>query len=218
MEASLDPIEIRVIGALIEKQVATPEYYPLTLNSLVAACNQTTNRDPVTSHDESAIGRALASLRQKGLTWTVTGGRAPKYEHRFGEKFQLAGPALAVMCVLMLRGPQTAGEIRGRTGRLCEFAGLEEVETVLASLMGLERPLAIKLARLPGTKEPRYAHQLGGDAPAYGHEPPPPTEASVTDVLGANQRIVQLENEMAALRQELQELHQQFLDLKRQFE
>jgi len=213
-----DPVEIRAIGALVEKQVTTPEYYPLTLNALVNACNQTTNRDPVTSYDASTVERALESLRQKGLIWSVRGGRALKYEQRLSEKLALGAREMAVLCVLMLRGPQTAGEIRGRTGRLHEFASLEEVEPVLHSLMSAEPPLAIKLPRAPGTKEARFAHLLGGEPPVAGREPAPPADSSNSEASTDGERIGRLEAEIQALRLEFDELRRQFDDLKRQFE
>ena len=218
MDVPLDPIETRILGCLIEKKITTPEYYPLTLNSLASACNQTTNRDPVTTYDESAVEGALETLRHKGLIWVVRGGRALKYEHRFSEKLKLEGGELAAMGVLMLRGPQTAGEIRARTGRLHEFASLEEVDATLESLMKAEPPFAMKLPRLPGTKEPRFAHLLGGEVAVEGREPEAGGEASAIGAPGGKERIAKLESDIESLRQELNDLRQQFLDLKRQFE
>ena len=218
VDVLLDPVEVRVIGSLIEKQITTPEYYPLTLSALVNACNQTTNRDPVVSHDEGTVARALDSLREKNLLWKVTGSRVPKYDHRFSERFKLTAQQIAVMCVLMLRGPQTVGEIRGRTGRLHEFASLDEVEKVLESLMGAEPPLAARLPRLPGTKESRHAHLLGGEIRVPEREELPRSEPAMTEVRGENERISRLEDEVEALRQELQELRRHFLDFKIKFE
>ena len=218
MDVPLDPVEIRAIGSLIEKQVTTPAYYPLTLNALVNACNQTTNRDPVTTYDEGTIAHALESLREKGLAWIVTGSRVPKYEHRFSEKFKLAAREMAVMCVLMLRGFQTAGEIRGRTGRLYEFASLEEVEAALETLMKAEPPFAIKLPRLPGTKEPRFSHLLGGEVAGEGRESAPRAQAAIVEVPVENERIAKLESEIEDIRRELQELRRQLQDLKSQLE
>src|SRR5262249_32921989 len=143
----LTPAEVRVLGSLVEKEITTPEYYPLTLNALTNACNQLSNREPVVSFDEKTVARALESLREKKLAWMVTGvGRVQKYEHRFAEAFHLAAQEIAVLCVLMLRGPQTVGEIRGRTGRLYEFKELDEVELTLQALMAVQPPL---VARLP---------------------------------------------------------------------
>jgi uncharacterized protein YceH (UPF0502 family) len=218
MDVTFDPVEIRALGCLIEKQITTPEYYPLSLNTLVNACNQTTNRDPVTTYDESTVERALESLRQKGLVWTVTNSRVPKYGNRFGEKFTLGKPEVAAMCVLMLRGSQTAGEIRGRSGRLHEFANLEEVDRVLESLMHTEPPLAMKLPRVPGAKERRFAHLLGGEVSVEGREAQSGAATAMVGARADNEKIAQLEREIEALRQELQELRQQFLDLKKQFE
>lgn len=218
MDVLLNPVEVRVIGSLIEKQITTPEYYPLTLNALVNACNQTTNRDPVVSYDEKTVARALESLRERSLIWMVTGSRVPKYEHRFTEQLKLAEQEISVMCVLMLRGPQTAGEIRGRTGRLYEFASLEEVEIVIESLMTAEPPFVMKLPRQPGTKESRYAHLLSGEVHVEQQEVQPRPEPVMQEVRAENEKIARLESEVETLRQELQELRQQFLDFKSQFE
>jgi uncharacterized protein YceH (UPF0502 family) len=215
MDATLDPVEVRVIGCLIEKRVTTPEYYPLTLNSLVLACNQTTNRDPVTSYDEGAVGRALESLRIKALVWTLRGGRAIKYEHRFAEKFKLAAPEMAVMCVLMLRGPQTTGEIRGRTGRLHAFAGLEEVDAAIESLTRSDPPLVTKLPRAPGTKESRFAHLLGSEVAVSMSESSSVAEP-VVEPRHDDDRIARLESEVAAIRDEIETLRREFQDLKTQ--
>lgn len=218
MDVLLNPVEVRVIGSLIEKQVTTPEYYPLTLNALINACNQTTNRDPVVAYDEKTVARALESLRERSLVWMVTGSRVPKYEHRFTEQFKLAEQEIAVMCVLMLRGPQTAGEIRGRTGRLYEFTSLEEVELVLESLMNADEPFVARLARQPGTKESRYAHLLSGEVQIEQQEAQVKAEPAMQEVRAENERIARLEGELDTLRQKHEELRQQFLDFKRQFE
>lgn len=219
MDQILTQVEVRVLGSLIEKEITTPEYYPLTLNALVNACNQISNRDPVVSFDERTVARALESLREKKLTWMVTGiGRVPKYEHRFSEALKLAEQELAVLCVLMLRGPQTVGEIRGRTGRLYEFKELEEVELTLQALMSAEQPLAVKLPRQPGTKESRYAHLLAGDVQVEEREVAPRLEPATLEVRQENERIAKLEGELAQVHAELSELKQQFVDFKRQFE
>ncbi|MFY9556023.1 MAG: YceH family protein [Blastocatellia bacterium] len=219
MEQKLSPVEVRVLGSLIEKEVTTPEYYPLSLNALTNACNQTTNRDPVVSFDEKTVARALESLREKKLVWMVTGvGRVPKYEHRFAEAFKLAEQELAVLCVLMLRGPQTVGEIRGRSGRLYEFKELEEVEMTLQSQINADPPLIAKLARQPGTKESRYAHLLAGEVHLEEREIAPRLEPATLEVLQENERLARLEEEVSQVRGELAELKQQFLEFKRQFE
>ena len=220
MDALMNAIEVRVVGSLVEKQMATPEYYPLTLNALVNACNQLTGREPVVSYDERTVARALESLREKQLVWQVAtaGGRVPKYEHRLSEKFKLAEQETAVLAVLMLRGPQTVGEIKGRTGRMYEFAELGEVEMTLESLATAEPPLIIKLPRQPGTKESRYAHLLAGEVHVEEQPAAPRAEAAVLDVRAENERLANLESEVADLRQQLADLQQQFLDFKRQFD
>jgi uncharacterized protein len=219
LDQTLTQVEVRVLGSLIEKEITTPEYYPLTLNALVNACNQISNRDPVVSFDERTVARALESLREKKLTWMVTGiGRVPKYEHRFAEALKLAEQELAVLCVLMLRGPQTVGEIRGRTGRLYEFKELDEVELTLQALMSAEPPLAVKLPRQPGTKESRYAHLLAGEVHVEEREVAPRLEPATLEVRQENEKIAKLEEGLAQVRGELAELKQQFVDFKKQFE
>jgi uncharacterized protein YceH (UPF0502 family) len=223
VDGSFDAVQVRALGCLIEKQIATPEYYPLTLNSLINACNQLTNRDPVTTYDEGAVARALEGLRAQGLVWAVSNSRVPKYGTNFSEKFDLGTRETAVMCVLMLRGPQTAGELRARTGRLAEFSSLEEVDEVLARLMNASPPFATKLPRLPGTKEPRFAQLLGGPVhTAHGEAGEAPATAAVhaaaVHAAAEHERIAQLEREIESLRGELNELRQQFASLKQQFE
>ena len=219
MDQILTPVEVRVLGSLIEKELTTPEYYPLTLNALVNACNQISNRDPVVSFDEKTVARGLEGLREKKLAWMVTGvGRVPKYEHRFTEALQLAAQEVAVLCVLMLRGPQTVGEIRGRTARLYEFKELEEVELTLQALLAAQPPLVMKLPRQPGTKESRYAHLLAGEVHIEEREVETRVEPAIREVRQENERLAMLESEVAHLRSDLAELKQQFLEFKRQFE
>lgn len=219
MDHILTPVEVRVLGSLIEKEITTPEYYPLTLNALTNACNQTSNRDPVVSFDDRTVARALESLREKKLAWMVTGvGRVPKYEHRLAEALQLAAQEIAVLCVLMLRGPQTVGEIRGRTGRLYEFNELEEVEMTLQALMAAQPPLVSRLPRQPGTKESRYAHLLAGEVLVEEREAAPRLEPATLEVRRENERLAKLEAELAQVRGELAELKEEFLRFKRQFE
>jgi uncharacterized protein YceH (UPF0502 family) len=215
----LNSVEVRVLGSLIEKEITTPEYYPLTLNALVNACNQISNRDPVASFDEKTVARALESLREKKLAWMVTGvGRVPKYEHRFAEAFQLAAQEIAVLCVLMLRGPQTVGEIRGRTGRLYEFKELEEVDLTLQALMAAQSPFVMRLPRQPGTKEARYAHLLAGEVHVEERQPTSRIEPVTVEVRQENERLAALEADLVQVRADLTELQQQFLEFKRQFE
>jgi uncharacterized protein YceH (UPF0502 family) len=161
----LRPIEERVLGSLVEKQLATPQYYPLTLNALVAACNQTSSRDPVTAYSHAEIADALASLRERGLVRVVhsPGNRATKYRHVLDDTWGLDDQHRALLCVLLLRGPQTVGELRTRTERLASFAGIEDVQHVLDLLGRREEPLVKRLERMPGQKDARYAQLLGGD-------------------------------------------------------
>src|SRR5215217_9620312 len=166
METILTDIETRVLGSLIEKQVTTPEYYPLTLNALMLACNQKNNRNPVTSYSENQVADAVESLREKNLAYVFYGSssRVPKYKHVMPEVMHLSHPELALMCVLLLRGAQTLGELRGNGGRLHEFSSLEEVEETLNGLISREpEPLVIRLPRQPGQKDARYAHLLSGE-------------------------------------------------------
>src|SRR5687767_5407979 len=165
MLETLTEVEARVLGSLVEKQLTTPEYYPLTLNALTAACNQKSNRDPVMSLDETAILAAIDSLREKNLVYTFHGStsRTVKYKHMLPGVFELEPPAVAVMTLLLLRGPQTVGELRGRSDRLYEFSGLGEVQQTLDELAGRDEPLVFKLERQPGQKEARYAHLLSGE-------------------------------------------------------
>lgn len=215
--------EVRVLGSLIEKEITTPDYYPLTLYALTLACNQTSNRDPVMSLDDQTVGRALDSLREKRLAVLFKGAdsRVPKYSHQFAvNDSDLGRPEVAVMCVLMLRGPQTVGEIRGRTGRLHEFASLEEVESMLGFLA--TRPagaLVTKLPRQTGYKEQRYAQLLSGEpvlTPAA--EPEIRPEPATVAVRAENDRLARLEAESAALRTEVDELKRQLADFRKQFE
>ena len=166
METILSDIETRVLGSLIEKQVTTPEYYPLTLNALMLACNQKNNRNPVTSYSENQVADALESLREKNLAYVFYGStsRVPKYKHVMPEVMHLSHPELALMCVLMLRGAQTLGELRGNGARLHEFSSLEEVEETLNKLITRDPdPLVARLPRQPGQKEGRFAHLLSGE-------------------------------------------------------
>ena len=221
MEALLNSVEVRVLGALIEKEITTPEYYPLTLNSLTTACNQKSNRDPVVSLEEKAVVRALESLREKGLARQVSGVdmRVPKHYHLFDEKMGLTRPQVAALCVLMLRGPQTVGEIRGRSGRLYEFAGLEEVERVLVELAErTEGALVVQLARQPGRKESRYAHVLMGEPEEGDVQTEGPVDAAALEVRAENERIAALEEQVKALRDELADVRSAFAQFKEQFE
>jgi uncharacterized protein YceH (UPF0502 family) len=192
MDNPLHPVELRVLGALIEKESTTPEYYPMTLNSLVAACNQKTNRWPVTEYTEGDVTAGLDGLKARGFAASITGGgRVTKFAERFTEKLNLGRRETAILCVLMLRGQQTVGEIKGRTERLYAFADLDETETVLQKMMG---EYVQKLPHAPGTKEPRYAHTLGG-----------PVEAAPVPIIQSD-RLSTLEAEVGRLREEVAEL------------
>src|ERR1035438_10525874 len=165
MDWQLDTAEVRVLGALLEKEIATPEYYPLSLNALVNACNQKSNRDPVMQLNEDAVRDALESLQEQRLAGPARGAdsRVTKYEQRLQEVFNFTRAEIAVLCVLLLRGPQTPGELRGRAERMHRFETLEDMQAALQKLMQREPPLAKVLPRQPGTKESRYAHLLAGD-------------------------------------------------------
>src|SRR5437764_7422108 len=196
-----DPVEIRVLGCLIEKQRTTPDVYPLSLNALRLACNQATNRDPVVEYDEPTIRAALDGLARRGWTRLASGpgSRAAKFRHLFDEALDLDGRELSLLAVLMLRGPQTPGELKLRSERLCRFADLEEIEHVLSGLAA--RELAAPVPRRPGQKEERYAHLLGGEPVATGGLPA--DDAPSTIATAGDERLAALENEVAALREEV---------------
>jgi uncharacterized protein YceH (UPF0502 family) len=195
MDNPLHPIEVRVLGALIEKESTTPEYYPMSLNSLVAACNQKTNRWPVTEYSEDDVMAALDGLKARGFAAAITGvSRVTKFAQRFTEKLNLGRRENAILCILMLRGPQTVGEIKGRTERIYSFADLDETETVLQKMIG---SLAQKLPHAPGTKEPRFAHTMGG---------PVELQEAVQSTSSGTDRMSMLEAEVARLREEVAEL------------
>lgn len=221
MPVILNDYELRVIGALVEKQIATPDYYPMTLNALVNACNQKNHRDPVVSYDEATVVRALDSLREKKLAYTFHGSdsRVPKYGHLFSKGYELNEAETAVMTVLALRGPQTPGELRSRTAHLHNFENLPEVETTLQNLSLREQALVIKLPRQSGSRESRFAHLLGGDINveelAATMEK---AEAAASSSRSGNERVAKLEEEVAILRQGLTDLKQQFAEFKKQFE
>jgi uncharacterized protein YceH (UPF0502 family) len=223
----LSPTEARVLGALIEKEITTPEYYPLSLNALVNACNQKNNREPVTALDEAEVRQALHGLETERLAGAVRGDtRVAKYEHRTQEVFNFTRGEIAVICVLLLRGPQTPGELRTRTERMFKFDELSDVLAVLQRLIAREPdPLVKILPRQPGTKEARYAHLLSGDVEAF--EPAPTNHyaestshsyASASSLSSEEnedlkERMAQLEAEVAILTRELSDLRQEFTRL-----
>ncbi|MGZ4846160.1 MAG: YceH family protein, partial [Candidatus Angelobacter sp.] len=208
--------EARVLGALVEKDITTPDYYPLSLNALINACNQKNNREPVTNFDEETVRLALRNLSEKRLAGPAGGAdsRVTKYEHRLQEVFNFTRPETAILCVLLLRGPQTPGELRSRTERMHRFEDLDEVLSGLQQLMRREPPLAKALGRRPGTKEIRYAHLLSGDVEAWE----PPAETASSSGSADAERLIQLEEQVATLRSEVAELKQQMAEFKKQFE
>lgn len=217
MAILLSEIEVRILGSLIEKQITTPEYYPLTLNSLTLACNQKSNRHPVTAYAESAIGDALETLRLKNLAYVFYGStnRVPKYKHVVPEYFELNPAETALICVLMLRGWQTPGELRGRTERLFNFTGLEEIDETLHTLAQRDSPLVRVLPRLPGQKEARWAHLLFGEIP---DEALAQAELPVSRSGGAAaERMAAMESELSSLRAEVSTLREEFDEFRKQF-
>ena len=209
MDLLLHPIEVRVLGSLLEKEITTPEYYPLSLNALINACNQKSNREPMVNFDQETVEHALQTLRDKGLLLTITGAgsRVPKYGHRISEKLNLGRRELAIVCELMLRGPQTVGELRTRADRMHSFEDLAQVESVIEHLP----ELITKLPRRHGEKEARYAHLLSG-APAISENEPEVAQPMRSD------RIANLEAEVAELRRDLESLKEQFAGFRKQFE
>ncbi len=220
----LNEVETRVLGALMEKDATTPDYYPLSLNALVNACNQKNNRDPVMTLDETAVREALDSLQQKRLAGPARGAdsRVTKYEHRAQEVFNFTRGESAILCVLLLRGPQTPGELRGRTERIHRFEHLDEVLSAMQRLIQRDPPLARVLPRQPGTKESRYMHLLSGDIEDAGEPgsnvaraPSPVTADSDSADAG---RIARLEEEVVDLRKEVSDLKQEMESFRKQFE
>jgi len=211
----LNPIEARILGALIEKDITTPDYYPLSLNALINACNQKSNRDPVMNLGEDAVRDALLALNEKGLAGPVSSAdsRVPKYEHRLQEAFNLPRAETAVLCVLLLRGPQTPGELRGRTERMHHFEELSDALSALQRLIQREPPLVKMLPRQPGTKETRYAHLFCGEAETAEL---PAQEPAATSADG--ERIARLESEVQSLKAEISELRKDLREFQRQFE
>ncbi len=219
MDVLLNDLEVRVLGCLIEKELATPEYYPLTLNALTNACNQKSNRDPVLSLEEADVVRALDSLRLSQLAVTsAEGGRAAKYRHILAEKLRLSPAELALLAELLLRGPQTTGELRTRAERMHPFPGLAGVEEALDELMARTPPLVTRLPRQPGRKEQRYAHLFSGEPEVVVDERVPAPEAARLKVWAENERIGKLEREVASLREEVAGLRRLMEEFKAQFE
>ena len=219
----LNEVECRVLGSLIEKEITTPEYYPLSLKALVNACNQKSNRDPVMTLDEAAVRQALHSLDGQSLVRSVStsDSRVTKYEHRLQETFNFYRHEIAILCVLLLRGPQTPGELRTRAERMHPFDDLNAVQSSLQHLMKREPPLVKVLPRQPSTKESRYAHLLSGDANLRDNvesfEAKPETKESAAAISADGNRITHLEEEIASMRKEVSDFHKEISDLKQQF-
>ena len=215
----LDPYEIRVLAVLAEKEALTPDNYPLSLNALVNGCNQLSSRDPVMSLSEEMVAEVLQRLMQAKYVSGITqaGARVTKYEHRMRIKWSLEQDKLAVLTMLMLRGLQTAGEIRNRSGRLHEFKNVADVEQALQFLIDKYPPLVARLPLAPGTKEPRYGHLLSGEAALAREETAASLGGSVSTG-GQGSRVAALEQEVQQLRQQFEELSAQFAEFRRQFE
>lgn len=217
MPEILNEIETRIVGSLVEKQLTTPEYYPLTLNALVNACNQKSNREPVVSYNDKMVTDALERLRDRNIVYVFYGStsRVPKYKHMLPSVYELEPPEVAVVCVMMLRGPQTLGELRTRTERLYEFSSLGKVQETLDGLMSREDPIVVKLDRMPGQKEARFAHLLSGpiDAEVFAA-----AQAAGSSRTGSSERFERLEEEIASLRGEVTALKATFEEFRQQFE
>ncbi len=217
MNIILSDVEARVLGCLVEKDITTPEYYPLSLNALVHACNQKSNREPPMNLEEDTVRQALRSLGEQMLARSASGdSRVAKYEHRLADTFNFTRPETAILCELLLRGPQTPGELRSRAERMHPFEDLSVVQSTLKHLMEREPPLVKLLPRQPGNKEARYAHLLSGDVEV--RESPQVKEAVISSSAAENARITGLESEVAGLQKEVAELKRQFAEFRKQFE
>ena len=214
----LTDVETRILGALIEKEMTTPDNYPLSLNALTNACNQISNREPVTSYDEGTVAGAVESMRRRSLVRAVqqSGSRVTKYRHLADETLGLTSQQAAVMCVLTLRGPQTLGELKTRGTRLANFESLDDVETAMNQLLARESPaLVTRLERRPGQKEARFAHLLAGEPVDTGGTDAP---AERTSGAGGSDRLAALEQALTELRQEVADLRSQLESFRKQFE
>lgn len=218
MNFLLSEIEVRVLGSLVEKDATTPDYYPLSINALVNACNQKSNRDPFMTLTEEAVRHALESLKEKKLAGPVNSAdsRVTKYEHRMQEVFNFSRGENAVLCVLMLRGAQTPGELRGRTERIHPFEDLDEVQSALQKLMQRDPPLAQVLQRQPGTKESRYVHLFCGLVEPFVMPEPNTTPRAIR--MDNAERLEKLEETVVGLQRDMEELKQQFAGFRKQFE
>lgn len=214
MDILLNEIEARIVGCLIEKEATTPEYYPLTLNALVAACNQKSNRFPVVEYDDKTVSQALEDLREKNIVYVFYGSnsRVPKYKHILPKLLEIDRHEVAILCVLMLRSFQTIGELRERTSRIYEFESLDEVHQTLDELKKRDEPLILELPKQPGQKEARYAHLLSGEisAEAIATTTFTPAQAKQDQIAKLEAEIEELKNGFAALRVEFEEFKKQF--------
>jgi uncharacterized protein YceH (UPF0502 family) len=215
---ALSDIQARVLGSLLEKELTTPEYYPLSLHALINACNQKSNRIPVMTLDEGAVTEALRGLDKEGLTGRAdtTDSRVTKFEHRLQEAFNLDRREISILCELLVRGPQTPGELRSRVARIHRFDDLDQVQAALQRLAQREPPMVKMLPRSPGTKEARYSHLLSGDAQIQDSRMTPDLAVSRRPTDG--ERIAHLENQTLALQNEVDDLRQQFAEFRKQFE
>ena len=221
MDALLNQIEARVLGSLIEKQITTPSYYPLTLASLTAACNQKSNRNPVTALNEQDVARAILTLRDKHLVWETAeaGARVMKYSHNLSQHFEFSDQQLAVVCELMLRGPQTGGELRTHCERMHPLGDIAQTEAILQSLMDYPNsPLVAKLPREPGRRENRFTHLLCGEVVLPPESLKPLPEPATLAIRAENERLAALEDEVKNLRTEVDALHRQLAEFSKQFE
>jgi uncharacterized protein YceH (UPF0502 family) len=218
---TLNEVEARVLGSLIEKELTTPEYYPLSLNALVNACNQKSNRNPLMSLDETAVSAALRRLDKEGLAGPADAmdNRVTKYAHRLQEVFNFDRREIAVLCELLIRGPQTPGELRSRAERMYPFEELGQVQSTLQRLAQRDPAMVTVLPRQPGTKEARYAHLMSGDVQLAHAEPAPaPVFAGIRGERSSGERFEQMENEITTLQKEIAELKSQFAAFRKQFE
>jgi uncharacterized protein YceH (UPF0502 family) len=216
----LSDVQARVLGCLVEKEITTPEYYPLSLNALVHACNQKSNRDPLMNLEEDAVRGALRALGEQMLARSASGdSRVAKYEHRLADTFNFTRPEAAVLCELLLRGPQTPGELRSRSERMHPFEDLSVVHSTLKHLMEREPPLVKLLPRQAGMKEARYAHLLSGDVETPETQLMQPIrDGTISNDIGKAHRVTHLENEVADLQKEIADLKRQFAEFRKQFE
>jgi uncharacterized protein len=217
MQLTLTPVEARVLGSLIEKEITTPEYYPLSLNALTNACNQKSNREPAMQLEEHEIRKALNHLESQSLVRSIAESRATKFEHRLQEAFNFYRPEIAIICELLLRGPQTPGELRMRASRMHPFEDLESAHSALQRLSKREPPLVTVLPRQPGTKEARYTHLMGDTSLLAEVREKQADEEEISQAERTSAHDLHNSSEIAALRDEVTQLHSEIASLKEQF-